>query len=215
MARIDLRGADAVGCAAALGAAARRRRRRRGGAQGPADRRRRRRARRRGRPGVRRVVRRRAARDRSGCRPADLQSALDRAAADVRAALEVAIERTRAVHADQRRTDTTTTLAPGATVTERWVPGRTGRAVRARRQRRLPVQRGDERGARADRRRGLAGDREPAAGRSSTACRTRPSWPPRACSASTRCGRSAARRPSRCWPTAEPTPTARNWHRST
>jgi histidinol dehydrogenase len=40
----------------------------------------------------------------------------------VRTALEVAIERTRAVHADQRRTDTTTTLAPGATVTERWVP---------------------------------------------------------------------------------------------
>ncbi len=26
------------------------------------------------------------------------------------------------MHADQRRTDTTTTLAPGATVTERWVP---------------------------------------------------------------------------------------------
>ncbi len=41
---------------------------------------------------------------------------------DVRAALEVAIERARAVHADQRRTDTTTELAPGATVTERWVP---------------------------------------------------------------------------------------------
>src|SRR6202042_2241276 len=40
----------------------------------------------------------------------------------VRAALEVAIERTRAVHADQRRSDVTTTLAPGATVTERWVP---------------------------------------------------------------------------------------------
>ncbi|MDT5119925.1 MAG: histidinol dehydrogenase, partial [Mycobacterium sp.] len=40
----------------------------------------------------------------------------------VRVALEVAIERSRAVHADQRRTDTTTTLAPGATVTERWVP---------------------------------------------------------------------------------------------
>ena len=34
----------------------------------------------------------------------------------------MAIERARAVHADQRRTDTTTTLAPGATVTERWVP---------------------------------------------------------------------------------------------
>jgi histidinol dehydrogenase len=45
--------------------------------------------------------------------------ALDR---DVRAALEVSIERAGAVHADQRRTDTTTTLAPGATVTERWVP---------------------------------------------------------------------------------------------
>ncbi|MEB3030734.1 histidinol dehydrogenase [[Mycobacterium] nativiensis] len=40
----------------------------------------------------------------------------------VRAALEVAITRARAVHADQRRTDTTTTLGPGATVTERWVP---------------------------------------------------------------------------------------------
>jgi len=41
---------------------------------------------------------------------------------EVRAALEVAIARARAVHADQRRTDTTTELAPGATVTERWVP---------------------------------------------------------------------------------------------
>ncbi|MFN8225826.1 MAG: histidinol dehydrogenase [Mycobacterium sp.] len=40
----------------------------------------------------------------------------------VRAALEVAITRTRTVHADQRRTDTVTQLAPGATVTERWVP---------------------------------------------------------------------------------------------
>jgi len=29
---------------------------------------------------------------------------------------------TRAVHADQRRTEVTTTLGPGATVTERWVP---------------------------------------------------------------------------------------------
>jgi histidinol dehydrogenase len=51
-----------------------------------------------------------------------LAAALAALGADVRAALEVAIERTRAVHADQRRTDTTTTLAPGATVTERWVP---------------------------------------------------------------------------------------------
>lgn len=53
---------------------------------------------------------------------AELDAALAGLDADVRVALEVAIERTRAVHADQRRTDTTTTLAPGATVTERWVP---------------------------------------------------------------------------------------------
>ena len=64
-----------------------------------------------------------------GVRPAtvrvpveDIERALTELAADVRVALEVAIERARAVHADQRRTDTTTTLAPGATVTERWVP---------------------------------------------------------------------------------------------
>jgi histidinol dehydrogenase len=53
---------------------------------------------------------------------AALQAALDGLAADVRDALQVMIERTRAVHADQRRTDVTTVLAPGATVTERWVP---------------------------------------------------------------------------------------------
>ena len=55
--------------------------------------------------------------------PADrLATALVDLDPDVRAALQVAIDRARAVHADQRRTDTTTTLAPGATVTERWVP---------------------------------------------------------------------------------------------
>ncbi|MDT5247421.1 MAG: histidinol dehydrogenase [Mycobacterium sp.] len=53
---------------------------------------------------------------------AKLAAALAELRPDVRAALEVAIDRTRRVHADQRRTDTTTTLAPGATVTERWVP---------------------------------------------------------------------------------------------
>src|SRR5579875_2852446 len=53
---------------------------------------------------------------------AELDAALASLDRDVRAALEVAIERTRAVHADQRRTDVTTTLGPGATVTERWVP---------------------------------------------------------------------------------------------
>ena len=51
-----------------------------------------------------------------------LAAALAELAPDVRIALEVAIERTRIVHADQRRTDTTTTLAAGATVTEKWVP---------------------------------------------------------------------------------------------
>ncbi|EHI14622.1 bifunctional histidinal dehydrogenase/ histidinol dehydrogenase [Mycolicibacterium thermoresistibile ATCC 19527] len=51
-----------------------------------------------------------------------LRTALVELDRDVRTALEVAIERARAVHADQRRTDTTTTLGPGATVTERWVP---------------------------------------------------------------------------------------------
>ncbi|GAA1094516.1 histidinol dehydrogenase [Nocardiopsis composta] len=40
----------------------------------------------------------------------------------VRAALEEAIRRTRLVHRDQRRTDTTTQVVPGGTVTERWVP---------------------------------------------------------------------------------------------
>jgi histidinol dehydrogenase len=64
-----------------------------------------------------------------GVRPAtvrvpagELDAALAALDDDVRAALQVAIDRARAVHADQRRTDTTTTLAPGATVTERWVP---------------------------------------------------------------------------------------------
>jgi histidinol dehydrogenase len=53
---------------------------------------------------------------------AELDAALAGLDPDVRVALEVAIERTRAVHADQRRNDATTTLGPGATVTERWVP---------------------------------------------------------------------------------------------
>lgn len=64
-----------------------------------------------------------------GVRPATVRvpaAALDEALAglqsEVRDALQVMIERTRAVHADQRRADVTTTLGPGATVTERWVP---------------------------------------------------------------------------------------------
>ncbi|BBZ13951.1 histidinol dehydrogenase [Mycobacterium branderi] len=53
---------------------------------------------------------------------AELDTALAALDRDVRAALEVAIERARAVHADQRRADSTTVLGPGATVSERWVP---------------------------------------------------------------------------------------------
>jgi len=53
---------------------------------------------------------------------AELDAALSRLDPNIRAALEVAIDRTRAVHADQRRTDTTTVLGTGASVTERWVP---------------------------------------------------------------------------------------------
>jgi histidinol dehydrogenase len=51
-----------------------------------------------------------------------LQHALDRLERSLRAALEESIRRARLVHADQRRTDTTTQVVPGGTVTERWVP---------------------------------------------------------------------------------------------
>ena len=55
--------------------------------------------------------------------PADvLRAALDGLDDDLRAALEEAIRRARLVHGDQRRTDTTTQVVPGGTVTERWVP---------------------------------------------------------------------------------------------
>jgi histidinol dehydrogenase len=53
---------------------------------------------------------------------AALRAALDELSPDIAEALRVMIERTRAVHADQRRADVTTTLGAGATVTERWVP---------------------------------------------------------------------------------------------
>ncbi|MCH6159757.1 histidinol dehydrogenase [Streptomyces marispadix] len=41
---------------------------------------------------------------------------------DVRAALEESVRRARVVHRDQRRSDSTVTVVPGGTVTERWVP---------------------------------------------------------------------------------------------
>jgi histidinol dehydrogenase len=51
-----------------------------------------------------------------------LAAALDSLDPALRAALEVAVARIRAVHADQLRADTTTVVAPGARVTHRWVP---------------------------------------------------------------------------------------------
>jgi histidinol dehydrogenase len=57
----------------------------------------------------------------------ELAKALDALDPAVRAALTEAIDRVRRVHADQRRTDVTTQVVPGGTVTERWVPvGRVG-----------------------------------------------------------------------------------------
>jgi histidinol dehydrogenase len=54
--------------------------------------------------------------------------AIDRALTDldtdVRKALEESVARARRVHTDQRRTDVITTVVPGGTVTERWVPVR-------------------------------------------------------------------------------------------
>jgi histidinol dehydrogenase len=59
--------------------------------------------------------------------PAVVRRALDDLAPAVRDALEECVRRARLVHRDQRRTDTTTQVVPGGTVTERWVPvGRVG-----------------------------------------------------------------------------------------
>ncbi|GGG11860.1 histidinol dehydrogenase [Rhodococcoides trifolii] len=52
----------------------------------------------------------------------ELVKALDNLDPDVREALGVAIERTRTVHNDQRRTDSVTEVVPGGTVTEKWIP---------------------------------------------------------------------------------------------
>jgi histidinol dehydrogenase len=51
-----------------------------------------------------------------------LKTALDGLDPQVRTALEETIRRVRVVHEDQRRTDTTTEVAPGGTVVERWLP---------------------------------------------------------------------------------------------
>ncbi|WP_277451809.1 histidinol dehydrogenase [Janibacter sp. DB-40] len=51
-----------------------------------------------------------------------LEAAVEALDPDVRAALEVSIDRARTVHAAQRRSETTTQVVPGGVVTERWVP---------------------------------------------------------------------------------------------
>ncbi|MGW0890156.1 histidinol dehydrogenase [Saccharopolyspora sp. NPDC002578] len=53
---------------------------------------------------------------------AELAGALERLDPTVRAALQESIDRARRVHGEQRRTDVTTQVVPGGTVTERWVP---------------------------------------------------------------------------------------------
>ncbi|GII90350.1 histidinol dehydrogenase [Sinosporangium siamense] len=52
----------------------------------------------------------------------ELGRALEGLDPKVRAALEESIRRARLVHRDQRRTDVTTEVVPGGTVTERWIP---------------------------------------------------------------------------------------------
>ncbi|MFF8265443.1 histidinol dehydrogenase [Streptomyces virginiae] len=51
-----------------------------------------------------------------------LRTALDELDPAVRAALEESIRRARIVHREQRRTEHTTQVVPGGTVTEKWVP---------------------------------------------------------------------------------------------
>jgi histidinol dehydrogenase len=65
--------------------------------------------------------------------PSALHEALDSLDPTVRAALEEAIARTRRVHEAQRRPDERVDVAPGAVVTERWIPvGRVGLYVPGR-----------------------------------------------------------------------------------
>ena len=64
-----------------------------------------------------------------GIRPPSIRvpaAALDQALAElapqIRQALELSIERIRAVHEDQRRSENTTRVVDGGTVTEKWIP---------------------------------------------------------------------------------------------
>ena len=51
-----------------------------------------------------------------------IAQALAKLPQDIRASLEIAIDRVRKVHEHQRRTDTEVTVVPGGTVMERWLP---------------------------------------------------------------------------------------------
>lgn len=51
-----------------------------------------------------------------------IKAALEQLDPAVRAALEESIRRARIVHRNQRRTEHTTQVVPGGTVTEKWVP---------------------------------------------------------------------------------------------
>ena len=107
--RIDLRGADLDALDLARGrAACRARRRRRRSTWSGRSVRRRPRARRGRAARPERAASTASARRRCGCPRPALTAALDRLDPDVRAALEESIRRARLVHADQRRTDTTT-----------------------------------------------------------------------------------------------------------
>ena len=53
---------------------------------------------------------------------AELTKALKELDPEIRSALEISAQRIRKVHEDQRRSETTTTVVDGGTVTEKWVP---------------------------------------------------------------------------------------------
>ena len=153
------------------------------------------------REATRAVRRRRADRLRV---PAEAIAAAERrrSTRQVRAALLESIRRARLVHAAQRRTDVTTQVVPGGTVTERWVPvGRVGLYVPGGLavypssvvMNVVPAQVGGRAAS-------LVVASPPQ--QDDAACRTPGCWPPARCSASTRSTPSAAPRRSRCSATA-------------
>lgn len=134
---------------------------------------------------------------------AEITAALETLDPKVRAALEESIRRARLVHREQRRTDHTTQVVPGGTVSERWVPvDRVGLYVPGGLavypssvvMNVVPAQEAGVRGSRSPPRRR----------RTSVVASTPRSWRPARCWASARCTRSAAPRRSRCSRTAPP-----------